>query len=405
MDRLKYERATAGMIGSVAIISYVANYVLRNMLSVLTPYIVKSSNYTKEYLALLSSAYMFAYAIGQLVNGFIGDFIKPRVMVFLGLCFAGAATLVFPFASYNVLKYACFIVLGYGLSMMRGPLMKVISENMKAEYARITCVFFTFASFAGPLIAGIIAMTGNWKAAFVIAGGIAICVAFLAYMSFRMLEKHHRIQNLEVPKTGNLDVFGIFKIKGFFFYLLIACVVEIGAISISFWIPTFLNEYVQLSEAKSNMIYSFISFARALVPFATLWIYKIFREQDVLIMKYAYLIAGAAFAVALFVPAGIGTVVFLLIALLMNSIVTALLWSIYIPSLGKTGHVSSANGVIDCMGYLAASIATIIFAKVAEAFGWQGMIISWGAVSLTGCIVAWITNGKQKQHERTCGKE
>lgn len=397
MDCLKYERTTAGMIGFAAIISYVANYVLRNMLSVLTPYIVKNSSYTKEYLALLSSAYMFAYAIGQLVNGFIGDFIKPRIMVFLGLCFTGIATLAFPFVSYDVLKYACFIVIGYGLSMMRGPLMKVISENMKPEYARITCVFFTFASFAGPLIAGIIAMIGNWKTAFVIAGGIAICIAFLTYMSFKMMEKHHRIKNPKVLKSGKLDVFGIFKIKGFSFYLLIACVVEIGAISISFWIPAFLNEYVQLSEAKSNMIYSFISFARALMPFATLWIYKIFQEQDSLIMKYVYLIAGAAFAMVLLVPVGIGTVVFLLIALLMNSIVTALLWSIYIPSLGKTGHVSSANGVIDCTGYMAASIATMIFAKVVGSFGWKGMIIAWGTVSLIGCIAAWITQRKQEQ--------
>lgn len=27
-----------------------------------------------------------------------------------------------------------------------------------------------------------------------------------------------------------------------------------------------------------------------------MWIYKIFKEQDALIMKYVYLIAGAAFA-------------------------------------------------------------------------------------------------------------
>ena len=56
----------------------------------------------------------------------------------------------------------------------------------------------------------------------------------------------------------------------------------------------------------------------------------------------------------LFVPKGILTVAFLLLALIMNSFVSAMLWSIYIPALGETGRVSSINGILDCMGYIAA---------------------------------------------------
>lgn len=56
--------------------------------------------------------------------------------------------------------------------------------------------------------------------------------------------------------------------------------------------------------------------------------------------------------------AGAASVAVLLLALVMNSLVSALLWSIYIPGLGKTGRVSSINGMLDCTCDVAASAAT-----------------------------------------------
>lgn len=112
------DKRNASIIGIVAIASYVANYFLRNMLGVLTPFILNSTSYTKEYLALLSSSYMIAYASGQLFNGIIGDFVKSKYMLLIGLILAGIVSMLFPFLQYNTLQVMCFIVMGYGLSMV-----------------------------------------------------------------------------------------------------------------------------------------------------------------------------------------------------------------------------------------------------------------------------------------------
>lgn len=384
------EKTNAAIIGIITVVSYVSNYFLRNMLSVLTPYIVKTTSYTKEYLAVLSSLYMIAYAAGQLCNGVLGDFIKPKKMVLIGLVVAGAVSALFPLTNYTLLQSACFVLLGYALSMIRGPLMKIISENMKPAYARITCVFFSFSSFAGPLIAGLIAMLFKWEVAFVVAGLLTIFVALFAFVSLTVLENKKIISFKKMKSFGIKDMFGVFKIKGFVFYVIIACLVEIAATSISFWIPTFLNEYIQFSENESNMVFSFISLARAIIPFVALGIYKACGERDILIMKVSYLISIVAFSLTLLVPAGVGTIVFLLIALIMNSLVSALLWSIYIPSLGKTGRVSSANGILDCTGYVAASAATTFFAYMVKAFSWKGLITAWGFIPIIGIVAVFV---------------
>lgn len=391
----KMNGKNARIIGFITVLSYVANYFLRNMLSVLTPSILNSTSYTKEYLALLSSVYMIAYAAGQFLNGVLGEIFKPKSMVLTGLLASGAATVLFPFVKLSALQVGCFFVLGYSLSMLRGPLMKIISENTKPNHARVICVFFSFSSFAGPLIASLIAMLFNWRGSFVAAGLCTVAVGVGAYLSLSVLENRGIISFNRLEKVTPGALLGVFKIENIAFYLIIACLVEIAAASISFWIPTFLNEYIRLDEDRSNLVFSFISLVRAVIPFVALALFKLMGERDVLIIRLAYGISFAAFVCMLAVPKGFSTVVMLLLALVMNSIVSALLWSIYIPGLGKTGRVSSINGILDCTGYVAASAATTAFAHVVTSFGWAGLIVSWSAIPVIG-IVSSLGRGKQK---------
>ena len=391
----KMNGKNARIIGFITVLSYVANYFLRNMLSVLTPSILNSTSYTKEYLALLSSVYMIAYAAGQLLNGVLGDMFKPKSMVLTGLLASGAATILFPFVKLSALQVGCFLVLGYSLSMLRGPLMKIISENTKPNHARVICVFFSFSGFAGPLIASLIAMLFNWRGAFVAAGLCTVAVGAGAYLSLSVLENRGIISFNRLKRVTPGALLGVFKIENIAFYLIIACLVEIAASSISFWIPIFLNEYIRLDEDRSNLVFSFISLVRAVIPFVALALFKLLGERDVLIIRLAHGISFVAFVCMLAVPKGFSTVVMLLLALVMNSIVSALLWSIYIPGLGKTGRVSSINGILDCTGYIAASAATTAFAHVVTSFGWSGLIVSWSVIPVIG-IVSSLGRGKQK---------
>lgn len=75
---MKAETKKATTIGIVCIAIYLANYYLRNILSVLTPQLLDTGKFTVEHIGVLSSTYMIFYAAGQLVNGFLGDFFRPK---------------------------------------------------------------------------------------------------------------------------------------------------------------------------------------------------------------------------------------------------------------------------------------------------------------------------------------
>jgi sugar phosphate permease len=88
-----------------------------------------TGDFTIEHIANLSATYMLLYAAGQLVNGFLGDVFSPKNMVSIGLFVSGGSFLVFPFISGEMLQIVCFAGFGFGLSMLRGPLMKIISAD------------------------------------------------------------------------------------------------------------------------------------------------------------------------------------------------------------------------------------------------------------------------------------
>lgn len=154
--------------------------------------------------------------------------------------------------------------------------------------------------------------------------------------------------------------------------------------------PTMLNEYILLDESTSNFIFSVIAFITAIVPFAALAIYKLFHEKDVQLIRVAFLVVTVSFAGMMVIPVGIVKVVLLLTIRVMNGFISALLWSIYIPGLGKTGRVSSINGIMDCTGYLAASVATTVFAYAVTNLGWNGSIMVWVLISAMGIVATFM---------------
>ena len=63
------------MIGTLCSVSYFAVYIARNILGAVTPKMVEAG-YSESYIGSISSLYFVFYAVGQLINGMIGEKIK-----------------------------------------------------------------------------------------------------------------------------------------------------------------------------------------------------------------------------------------------------------------------------------------------------------------------------------------
>ena len=383
------------VIGFLCVLTYVVTYYLRNMLSVFTPELLRSGAYGEPRIALLSSTYMIFYALGQLINGFLGDILPPKKMIFTGLFVGGASIALFPLFSESFVEILLFAILGFGLSMVRGPLMKIITENTDSKGARRICVFFSAASFAGPMIAGIFAVTLDFTPAFIVAGSFALVAVITSVSFIHYLESKQEIVYKHTAKMNVSSIFEVFKIEKFLFYLSIACLVEIGTASISFWIPTYLNGHLEFSTELSSAVYTLISVFRAAMPFLALYLFNRTGEKDIALMRIAFSLSAILFITNMFVTNTVLNVVILVFALMAISCCSSLLWSIYIPGLGKTGRVSSVNGVIDCTGYIAAAAANLVFGNLVGSIGWNGILLLWSSIGILGVITTFFARKTQ----------
>lgn len=382
-------------IGLICVTTYLVNYYLRNLLGVMTPMLTEVGFLTKEFAGLLSSVYMLFYAGGQLINGILGDRLSPKRMVIIGIVTASLTTIAFPFVTNIYIHLSFFALLGFGLSMVRGPLMKIISENTTPNKARTICVFFSFASFAGPLVASLFAMISNWVWAYLAAGLFALAIAVLSYVFLTVMEHKKTVSYRSTKGEGIRSITSVFKIEKFGFFMVIACLVEIAGASISFWIPTYLVDVLGFEKDTANLIYTGISVCRAFMPFVALAIFRLIKERDILMMRFTLSIAGIMFLAMLLTTNVYLSIILLVLALMAMSCTSALLWSIYIPGLGKTGKVSSVNGILDCTGYIAASIANMLFATAMTHLGWNAVFILWASLGAIGLIATFFVKTKK----------
>lgn len=380
----------AWRIGSFCIATYLASYVTRNILSVSTPEMIKEAFFTKEYTGLLSSICFIFYAAGQLINGFIGDRVHPKYMIIMGLGISSVSTFVIPIFDNRILHFTAFALIGFGLSMLRGPLMKVISENTAATHARMICTLFSMAGFAGPLIASILSIFFKWRAVFTATGVISVIITVLAVAAITTLEKRGEIRFVPKYDKGIAGILNVFKLEDFIFYMLISAIGEIAGSSITFWIPTYTTEHLGFSNDAASTIYSVVSFSTLFTPFITLLIYEKLIRNGIKLALVMYVISAVFFIAVRFTAAPVLNVSMLIIAKVAAAAASSIVWSAYIPGLARSGKVSSANGVMDAAGYVMASIANVLFSTFVGRLGWGGIVNMWYIIMLIGAAVSFI---------------
>ncbi|NMA65286.1 MAG: MFS transporter [Clostridiaceae bacterium] len=378
-------------IGSFCILTYLVSYISRNLLSVVSPELIEKNIFSKEYIGYLSSVYLVVYALGQLLNGILGDRINPKYMILTGCLLSSTGMLIFPLVTYTFIHILCFAFFGFGLSMLRGPLMKIISENTLPKEARFICVLFSVSSFLGPLVASFMAVIFQWKGIFI---GTSIFAFTMGLVSFFVISAfEHKSIIVFKAKKDNIfkGISKLFTIKGFVFFLLVGSIVEIVASAVTFWIPAYLSEYIQLSKEMTALSFSIISLVKVICPFICVFLYEHLIKDEVILVGICFGFSAISFLGLLFIQKyAVLNIAALILAKSAASIASAVLWSIYIPSLAEHGAVSSGNGVLDFTGYAASAIANVQFSRIVISIGWKGLIFSRFAILMLGTLVSVI---------------
>jgi len=184
-------------------------------------------------------------------------------------------------------------------------------------------------------------------------------------------------------------------------FSLISIITGIVRTSVVFWLSTYFMEYLGLSPELSSSIFSIATFIISLTTFIAVFVYEktgYNLDRTVLIMFSS---ATICFTLTYFVKLPVLNIVFIVLSIMSSGGAASMLYSRYCPSLRDTGMVSSVTGFLDCLSYIAAASANIIFANASTTLGWGNLILVWLGLMILGVIVALPYNKifKKKNNE------
>jgi ACS family hexuronate transporter-like MFS transporter len=189
-------------IGGLLFASTVINYIDRQTLSVLAPYLKLQYQWNNQDFATIVIAFRVAYSVGQTVAGRLIDRIGTRKGLTITVIWYSIAAMLTSLAG-GLRSFAVFrFLLGAGESANWPAATKAVAEWFpKKERGWAVALFDSGSSIGGAvgplLVIGLYKYIGGWRPAFIITGTLG----FLWLIAWRMLyhppESHPRISDAE----------------------------------------------------------------------------------------------------------------------------------------------------------------------------------------------------------------
>lgn len=387
------------MIGSLCTISYLAVYVAKNLLGAVSPQMLEKGVFNNQMIGTLSSAYFFAYAFGQLINGQIGDKIKSKYMIGFGLILGGVCAILFRTMAVQdkTLAVVVYAGLGFFLAMVYAPMTKTVVENTEPIYATRCSIGYTFASLVGSPAAGLLAAFLVWQSAFSVGSGFLLTMGALVLIVFTLFERRGIIKygHFQKPKgTGSIKVLIEHRIIRF---TLVSAITGVIRTSVTFWLPTYYAQHLGFSASDSAKLFTVTTLVISCsAPLAIALYERLFKRVIDRALLFFFSMAAAGFLCVFLSGRAKINILFIVFAVLSSQMASNMLWSCYCPSLRDTGMTSGATGFLDFASYMVAATASKLFANAIDAIGWSPLILIWMGLMVCG-VALFLPIGRRKR--------
>ena len=195
---------------------YLICYMDRSNISVAEPEIAKQFGLNKSAMGLVLAAFTWAYALGQIPAGWLGDRFGPK-RVLTGIMTLWSATAVMTGAAFG---FGSLFGARFSLGLSEAGAFPVASRGMQLWFPRVergriqgtTHFFSRFAVAITPFIAGSILLAFGWRAIFYIFGSLGIVWAIGFNFFYRNLpEEHKGVNRAELARIRGVNEDGSVK--------------------------------------------------------------------------------------------------------------------------------------------------------------------------------------------------
>lgn len=370
--------------------AYAGGYLCRINLSIVIPDLIRELHWSKTFVGLVGSLFFWAYAFGQLINGYLGDRVNPRIFVFNSLILTSLVNIIIGLISNKFFFAILWGINGFLLSMLWGPIIRTLGlwfsdkDHNKVCFSISTSMFIGYIIYWGPI--GKMIKDINWRLIFFLPGILVFLFSFYWLKSIPFKKEETKREDLHTQKLFIKDLF----FTSILFLIAIACMVQ-GIIkeSIGLWTPTILKE---VFGGTTHSFTLFIPFFSLLGLFFIGWINQKNkkREEDLIGLLY---LTSALICLFIFFLLGHNR----LLTIVLLGVLSALIYGINVLLLAniplrfsKHKSTSTVAGFLDFSSYIGSALASAITGIVSSNSGWSKIILLWEILAIVGMVSIYL---------------
>ena len=396
---------------------YLICYLDRGIISVAQPEMRQAFGLSLGQMGLVLAAFTWAYAIGQIPVGWLGDRFGPRRVLSVLITWTSTAAILTGAAVGLNSLFAARFLLGIGES----GAFPVASRGMQlwfapAERGRIQGVTHFFSRFAvaiTPLTAGGLLVAYGWRVMFFVFGALGfIWVAALLWFYRERPEDHPHVNRSELAQIRGVDADGRIKSPSlskqdtpwrqillspnmWWIALGYACFF-FGTNFYLTWYPTYLREHRGLSVGALGFWGSIPLVAGMFGDIVGGWLSDMLlkRTRNAKLARRGVAVPGFLLAGAFVIPAAMVSDTTLSIVMLATSFfflewVIGPAWAVPMDVGGRFS--GTVTGVMNMAGALAASLTAIVYGSLFGAGYWVApFLVSAVVLGVGGLVWAFL---------------
>ena len=394
---------------------YLITYMDRSNISVAAPSIAKEFGLSKTAMGLVFSAFLWAYSIGQIPGGWLGDRFGPR-RVLLSIIPIWSLIVAATGVAVGVVS---LIATRFFLGLFEAGAFPIATRAMqlwypKSERGRVHGITHSFSRFAvavTPFVAVSILVAFGWRTIFYIFGAAGLLWSLAFYRFYRNLpEEHKNVNQRELAHIRGSNPDGtiktavdphtrpavpwkmIFRSPNMWYIAAGYCCFFYGTYFFLTWFPTYLLEYRHLSLKTLGTVASLPLLVGVVgdIVGGTLTD-KVYRRTGKL--KFARRVVAAPGMLAsgvCLIPAAMthsawAAITCLTASLFFLELVIGPAWAVPMDVGGE--YSGTVTGVMNMAGSLAASVSPVVFGLFAQRGFWVAPFLVTAGVMLTGTVI------------------
>jgi sugar phosphate permease len=394
---------------------YMITYMDRSNISIAAPAIAREFGFGKTEIALLFSAFAWAYAAGQIPGGWLADYFGPKRVLLAIVPFWSAMTAATAFGFSTV----SFFTIRFAFGLGEAGAFPTASRAMQLWFPKserglvqgVTHCFSRLAIAVTPLIAVVIMNAWGWRWIFYIFALLGVIWSLVFFVFYRNRpEDEARVNPLELahirgtslsaqagPATqlrSDVPWRAIFTSPNMWFIALAYGCFFYGSYFYVSWFPTYLLEFRHLSLNSVGALASLplISAMIGDVAGGFLTDHILRKTGNLRLARRVVAAPGMLLAALLLIPAGTTDSAMIAILCLTASnffleLVLGPAWAVPMDVGGTSSGTVTA--VMNMVGAVGASISPLVFGFLVERGSWAAPFYVTAAVLASGSLI-WI---------------